>query len=159
MITDQSTNDFREISRADGTKKRMSESKSKHDLIWSYMQKHQWLCIHSATSSRPSILTTWSDPICKNINDYVFTLPQAVDPAFCFKNATAHSSKYSEFCQGKQSLHNAALSLTLIILMWRIGWAYNNARKQRIGRWDVFVTVHLWYNYINNQLHATITVY
>ena len=50
-------------------------------------------------------------------------------------------------------------SLTLILLTWRIGWAYNNARKQRIGRWDVFVTVHPWYNYINNQLGATITVY
>ena len=41
----------------------------------------------------------------------------------------------------------------------RIGWAHNNARKYRIGRWDVFVTVHPWYNYINNQLDATITVY
>ena len=49
--------------------------------------------------------------------------------------------------------------LTLIVLMWRIGWAHNNARKYRIGRWDVFGTVHPWYNYINNQLDATITVY
>ena len=49
--------------------------------------------------------------------------------------------------------------LTLIVLMWRIGWAHNNARKLRIGRWDVFVTVHPWYNYINNQPDATITVY
>jgi hypothetical protein len=40
MIKVQSTNDFREISRADGTEKRMSESKSKHDLIWSGMQKY-----------------------------------------------------------------------------------------------------------------------
>ena len=51
------------------------------------------------------------------------------------------------------------LNLTLILLMWRIGWAHNNARKEWIGRWDVFVTVHPWYNYINNQLDATITVY
>ena len=50
-------------------------------------------------------------------------------------------------------------ALTLLVLMWRIGWAHNNARKKRIGRWDVFVTVHPWYNYINNQLDATITVY
>ena len=49
--------------------------------------------------------------------------------------------------------------LTLIVLMWRIGWAHNNARKLRIDRWDVFVTVHPWYNYINNQLDATIPVY
>ena len=48
--------------------------------------------------------------------------------------------------------------LTLIVLMWRIGWAHNNARKYRTGRWDVFVTVHPWYNYMNNQLDATITV-
>jgi len=49
--------------------------------------------------------------------------------------------------------------LTLIVLMWRIGWAHNNARKQRIARWVVFVTVHPWYNNINSQLDATITVY
>ena len=48
--------------------------------------------------------------------------------------------------------------LTLILLTWRIGWAHNNASKYRIGRWDVFVTVHPWYNYINNQLVATVTV-
>ena len=50
-------------------------------------------------------------------------------------------------------------TLTLIVLMWRIGWAHNNARKEPIGRWDVFLTVHPWYNNINNQLDATITVY
>jgi hypothetical protein len=33
LINAQSTNDFREISRADGTEKRMSECKSKHALI------------------------------------------------------------------------------------------------------------------------------
>jgi hypothetical protein len=33
MINAQSTNDFREMSRADGTEKGMSESKSKHALI------------------------------------------------------------------------------------------------------------------------------
>ena len=55
-----------------------------------------------------------------------------------------------------RSLH---IALTLIVLMWRVGWAHNNARKYRIGRWDVFVTVHPWCNYINNQLDATITVY
>ena len=62
------------------------------------------------------------------------------------------------FLQG-YSLYVELMSLTLIVLMWRIGWAHNNARKQWIGRRDVFVTVHPWYNYINNQLDATITVY
>jgi len=52
-----------------------------------------------------------------------------------------------------------SLPLTLILLTWRIGWAHNNASKQRIGRRDVFVTMHPWYNCINNQLGATITVY
>ena len=90
---------------------------------------------------------------CDDTRDCIIKFCPLDDEQMCSKHVEAWNKLIIKFSA------SSWLILTLIVLMWRIGWAHNNARKLRIGRWDDFVTVHSWYNYINNQLDATITVY